>query len=153
MRTFEEILAEHPFFKGLDEKYLALIAGCASNVRFDAGTFLFRTGDASSQFYLIRHGRIALEIFAPGRGPLTIQALGEGDILGWSWLVPPYKKEFDAHALELVRAVAFDGACLRDKCEADPQLGYELLKRFAQIIGQRLQATRLQLLDIYGAHS
>ncbi len=153
METLEAVLAEHPFFRDLPPADLQLIAGCGSNVRFQPGEYVFREGDPSDQFNLIRHGKVALEISSPGRGPLTIQTLGEGDVLGWSWLVPPYRKQSDARALELTRATAFDGACIRRKCEADPRLGYELLKRFAQVIGQRLHATRLQLLDVYGSRA
>ena len=153
MQTLEPILAEHPFFKNLDRRYLELIVGCASNVRFNAGEFIFREGEEADRFYIIRHGKIALEVFAPDRGPLTIQTIGEGDVLGWSWLFPPYRWHFDARALELTRAIALDGKCLREKCEEDHDLGYELVKRFAQIIMERLQATRLQLLDVYGVHA
>lgn len=148
--SVEAILAQHPFFQGLAPAYLALIAGCASNVRFPAGTYIFREGDVANEFYLIRHGTVALEIYVPGRGPFIIDTLHEGDVLGWSWLVPPYVKQFDARAVELTRATVFDGTCIRQKCEEDPRLGYELLKRFSQVIGRRLQATRLRLLDIYG---
>jgi CRP/FNR family transcriptional regulator, cyclic AMP receptor protein len=151
MQTLETVLAGHPFFSGLSRDDLALIAGCGQNVRFQAGEYVFREGDPSDRFYLIRHGRVALEIAAPGRGRITIQTLGAGEVVGWSWLVPPYRKQSDARAIELTRVTAFDGACIRRKCEADPRLGYELLKRFAQIIGQRLHATRLQLLDVYGS--
>ncbi|HLJ58192.1 MAG TPA: cyclic nucleotide-binding domain-containing protein [bacterium] len=150
MREIDDLLADHPFFRGLPPDDLALIAGCASNVRFDGGSYLFHEGDPSDRFYLIRHGRVAIEISSPGRGRMTISTLGPGEMLGWSWLVPPYRKQSDSRALELVRATAFDGACIRKKCEEDPRLGYELLKRFAQIIGQRLRATRMQLLDVYG---
>lgn len=153
METLERILAEHPFFAGLDARYIQLIVGCATNVRFDAGQFIFREGEEANEFYIIRHGKVALEIFVPGRGPVIIQTLGEGEILGWSWLIPPYHWRFDARAVELTRAIALDGRCLRAKCEDDHDLGYELLKRFAHIIEQRLQATRLQLLDVYGVHS
>jgi CRP/FNR family transcriptional regulator, cyclic AMP receptor protein len=153
MQTLEAVLAEHPFFRGLPPDDLQLIAGCGANVRFQPGEYIFREGDPSSQFYLIRHGKVALEISSPARGPVVIQTLGEGDVLGWSWLVPPYSKQSDARAIELTRATAFDGACIRAKCEADPRLGYELLKRFAQVIGQRLHATRLQLLDVYGSRA
>ncbi len=90
---------------------------------------------------------------APGRPPLVLQTVGAGDILGWSWLIPPYHWMFDAVALEPTRTIALDGRCLRGKCEADRVLGYELLKRFAHIMEQRLQATRLQLLDLYGGQS
>ncbi len=150
MQTLEAVLAEHAFFRGLPPDDLQLIAGCGSNVRFQGGEDIFHEGDSSDRFYLVRHGRVALEISSPERGRMIIQTLGEGDLLGWSWLVPPYRMSCDARAVELTRATAFDGACIRKKCEADPRLGYELLKRFAQIIGQRLQATRLQLLDVYG---
>lgn len=153
METLEPILSEHPFFHGLDERYLKLVVGCASNVRFEAGQFIFHEGEQANHFYLIRHGIVALEVFAPNRGSLTIQTLDDGEILGWSWLIPPYQWRFDARAVETTRAIALDGKCLREKCEEDHDLGYELLKRFASILGQRLEATRIQLLDIYGIPS
>jgi CRP-like cAMP-binding protein len=144
------LLAEHPFFRGLRAEHLATIAGCASNVRFDAGSMIAREGDEAAKFYVIRHGTVAIESFTPQAGAVTIQTVSAGDILGWSWLLPPYHWQFSARAQELVRAVALDGTCLRAKCEADHDLGYELLKRFAEIVAQRLSATRLQLLDLYG---
>jgi CRP-like cAMP-binding protein len=150
METLERILSEHPFLRGLEPQYLQLIVGCAANVRFDAGQFIFREGEEANQFYVIRQGRVALSLFAPDRGSLVIETLDDGDILGWSWLVPPYHWHFNAQAVELTRAIALDGKCLRTKCESDHDLGFELLKRFAHIIEQRLQATRLQLLDVYG---
>lgn len=151
MRTLEPILAAHPFFLGLEERYLPLLVGCATNMRYGAGEFLLREGEEANRFYLIRGGKVRLEIFVPGRGPIAVQTIGEGDILGWSWLFPPYRWSLDAQALEPVRVIALDGACLRGKCDADHDLGYELHKRFAPIIVQRLQATRLQVLDLYGA--
>ncbi|MEK6754550.1 MAG: cyclic nucleotide-binding domain-containing protein [Bacteroidota bacterium] len=153
METLERILAEHQFFKDLAEPYLQLATGCASNIRFEPDQFIFREGEEADQFYLIRQGRVALQIFAPDRGAITIETLTEGDILGWSWLIPPYNWHFDARALEVTRAIALDGKCLRRKCEEDHNLGYELLKRFAHIIEQRLESTRLQILDIYGVRS
>lgn len=152
MESLEHILEEHPFFHGLDKKYIQLIVGCASNVRFNAGEFLFREGEEANQFYILRPGKVALEIFVPERGPITIETVGEGQILGWSWLIPPHYWHFNARAVELTRAIALDGKCLRNKCEEDHDLGYELLKRFAHIVEMRLQATRLQLLDVYGVH-
>jgi CRP-like cAMP-binding protein len=152
METLEPVLAEHPFLKGLAPHYIQLIVGCASNVRFEAGQFLFHEGEEANKFYIIRHGKVAVDIFAAGRGPITIQTIGEGEVLGWSWLIPPYHWHFDARAAELTRAIALDAKCLRTKCEEDHDLGYELLKRFSHIIEQRLEATRLQLLDVYGAN-
>jgi CRP/FNR family cyclic AMP-dependent transcriptional regulator len=149
MQTLEPILAAHPFFKDLAKPYLELLVGCASNVRFEAGEYILRQGQEANTCYIIRHGNVALEILTPGRGPITIETISEGDVLGWSWLFPPYKWHFDARAVELTRAIALDGVCLREKCEADHNLGFELLKRFAEIMTRRLQATRLQLLDVY----
>ena len=153
MQTLETILAQHPFFKDLEPRYLQLVVGCATNVRFKMGEFLFREGEDANQFYLLRHGKVALQVFIPQRGPITIETIEAGEVLGWSWLFPPYRWHFDALALELVRAIAFDGQCLRGKCEEDHDLGYALMQRFAQVMAQRLQATRLQLLDLYGVHA
>jgi len=153
METLEPILAAHPFFEGLEPKYMQLITGCASNVRFEAGTYIFREGEAASRFYIIRQGKVALETFAAQRGSITIETIEAGEVLGWSWLFPPYRWHFDARVVELTRAISLDGVCLRTKGEADHDLGYELVKRVAQILMQRLQATRLQLLDVYGVHT
>jgi CRP/FNR family cyclic AMP-dependent transcriptional regulator len=149
METLEPILGEHPFLKSLEPRHLHLIVGCASNVRFDSGEFIFREGAEANEFYILRQGKVALEVFAPDRGPIVIDTLDAGEILGWSWLIPPYHWHFDARAVELTRAIALDGKCLREKCEKDRSLGYELLKAFAYILQQRLEATRLQLLDVY----
>ncbi len=154
MENLKRVIQEHPFAKGLNEGHLDLIAGCALNVRYNAGDFIFHEGDEANHFYLIRHGKVALETSVPGRPPLTIQTLCDGDILGWSWLIPPYFWLYDVRVIELTRAIALDGKCLRKKCEDDHDLGYELLKSFSKIMEEGLQATRLQLLDVYGrAHS
>jgi|SRR5581483_11302974 len=150
MQTIDEILREVPFFWGLESDHLELIAGCGANVAFKADDLLFRDGDPAETFYIVRHGSVALETFVPARGPFTIETLEEGEIIGWSWLFPPYRWHFDARALSLVRATAFDGACLRRKCGSDPRLGYELMTRFAQVVIERLQWTRMRLLDVYG---
>ena len=150
MKDIKELVREHPFFEGLAENYVEVIAGCAGNVHFQKGSYLFHEGDPANQFYLMRGGRVALEVAVPGRQPVTLQTIQDGDVIGWSWLFPPYHWQFDARAVENVRATAFDGACLREKCAADHDLGYELAMRSAQIMLSRLQATRLQLLDLYG---
>jgi CRP/FNR family transcriptional regulator, cyclic AMP receptor protein len=152
MEDLGRIIKEHQFFAGLDPAFRNLICGCAKNVRFEAGEYLFHEGTAADQFYLVRHGRVALQLTAPGRGAMTFQTLGEGEVVGVSWLIPPYRWTFDAKALELVRAIALDAACLRNKCESDHHLGYEMMKRFMPVLIQRLQATRLQILDVYGVH-
>ncbi|HEY6951977.1 MAG TPA: cyclic nucleotide-binding domain-containing protein [Bacteroidota bacterium] len=149
METLEPILADHPFFKDLEKKYLTLVTGCASNVRFDSGKFIFREGEEAHQFYLIREGKVSVEIFTPNRGHITLETLDEGNILGWSWLIPPYQWHFDARVVEPTRAIALDGKCLRKKCEDDHDFGYEFLKRFSHIMEQRLSSARIQLLDLY----
>lgn len=149
MRTLEGVLAGHPFFGGMDPRYLQLAVGCAANVRFTAGELLFHEGRPADHFYLIRAGRIALETSVLGRGSLTVQTLGDGEILGWSWLVPPYNWRFDGRAVETTRAIVFDGKCLRAKCEEDHELGYELQKRVIAVLGEHLDATRFRLLDVY----
>ena len=149
METLEPILAKHPFLKGLEPRHLKILVGCASNVRFNAGQFLFHEDEEANEFYMIRGGKVAVQIQGAERGPITVQTIGEGDVLGWSWLIPPYRWRFDAKALELTRAIALDGKCLRTKSEEDHDLGYALLKRFAGIIVERLEAARLQLLDVY----
>lgn len=150
METLEPLLAAHPFFQGFTQEDIKFVTGCARNVRFNAGQTLFQAGGEADCFYLIRSGRVALEVYVPGRGAVVIQTVEEGDIVGWSWLFPPHVWKFDAKSLELTRALALDGKCLRAKCEADPRLGYELMKRVSRVMTERLEATRLQLIDVYG---
>jgi CRP/FNR family transcriptional regulator, cyclic AMP receptor protein len=152
METLEHIIGEHCFFAGLEPYYTNLLVGCASNTRFQKGAYIFKEGEEANEFYLIRAGKVALEIFAPQRKPIIVSTLDEGEILGWSWLLPPYHWKFHARAVEDTRAIALDGRCLRVKCEQNHDLGYEILKRFAQIAERRLEATRMQLLDVYAAH-
>jgi CRP-like cAMP-binding protein len=150
VRTIRELVGEVRVFDGLSDDQLELIAGCGVNTPFRAGQYLFREGDEANAFYAIRKGAVALEIAAPARPPLVIETLHDGDVLGWSWLFPPHRVRFDARALDDVHTIAFDGACLRGKCDTDHDLGYELMRRFAQIVLDRLQATRIRLLDVYG---
>jgi CRP/FNR family cyclic AMP-dependent transcriptional regulator len=150
MRTIEQYLPDHPFFAGLDAGGLALVAGCATNVSFAAGEFLFREGKPADQFFVVRRGRVAIEVHGPAAGTKVVDTVEAGDVVGWSWLVPPYRWLFDARAVEATGAVAFDGRCLRGKCEEDPRLGYELMKLVTQVMFSRLVATRVRLLDLYG---
>ncbi len=152
MENLERIVVEHPFFKGLEQQYLKLIVACASNVRFEKGEFVFREGGEANSFYILRHGQVALEANAGQRGLVTIETLSEGDVMGWSWLVPPYRWHYDAQALSLVRAIALDGKCLRKKCADDHSFGYELFSRFFPVLIDRLQHMHMQLMDVYGTH-
>ncbi len=146
----DRILSEHPFFKGMSDEYRALVAGCAANEVFRAGEYIYREGDPANKFYLIRSGRVALEVYVPGRAPIIVETLGGGDLMNWSWLVHPYRSAFDARALELTRLLSLDASCLRQKMEEDRSLGYELHKRFAPVVADRLAAARRQLIDMYG---
>ena len=150
METTTELLGSHPFFAGLSPSAVELIAGCASNVHFGEGARIFGQGEPAEQFYVIRHGRVALEVYSPVKGPLIIDTMDQGEVLGWSWLVPPYRYFADARAVTAVRATALDGVCLRGKCEADPDLGYQLLKRVTTVMYHRLQSARIRMLDLYG---
>jgi CRP-like cAMP-binding protein len=146
--TIVELLAHHPFFADMEPAHLRTLAGCATERTFGPGEFILREGEHAATFYLVLHGQVAVETFVPGKGPITIQTLGDGDVLGWSWLFPPYRWHFDARALTPVTALEFNGACLRQQCDDDPALGYDVMKRVAQTIIQRLQATRLQLMEL-----
>jgi CRP/FNR family cyclic AMP-dependent transcriptional regulator len=153
IHTLEHVIKEHPFFSDLSEKHLAFITGCAKNVQFPERFVIFHEGDAANEFYFIREGLVAVELLIPNRGPTIVQTVAEGEILGWSWVTPPYRWHFNARTVQRTRALVFDAKCLRKKCEEDHDLGYEILTRFVNVISARLDATRLQLLDIYGRHN
>ena len=142
---------EHPFFSGLDDSTVNMLVGCAQNVRFRPGEYLFHDGEAADRFFVVRRGRVALDVHVPGQGEQVVDTVDEGDVVGWSWLVPPYRWFFDARAVQDVSAVAVDATCLRDKCDDDPALGYEMMQRVANVMYHRLQSTRVRLLDLYGA--
>jgi CRP-like cAMP-binding protein len=150
MKDIEAILREHPFFATFTPAQTALVAGCGRNRKFDAAQYLFHEGDPADEFFLVRHGRVALEIAAPGQAPVVFATLGEGELVGASWLAPPYRWDLDARAVDLTRVVGIDAACLRGKFESDHDLGYEMMKRFLPVLVKRLHATRLQMLDVYG---
>ena len=149
MTGLEAIVLQHPFFKGLEAQLGTAISGCARNARFEAGQYLFREGQPANEFYLIREGAIALEMFAPGQTAMVLLTLGPGEIIGFSWLVPPYRWAFDARVTQRLHVLGIDARCLRAKCEADEHLGYEVMRRFLAASIQRLQSTRLQNLDVY----
>jgi CRP/FNR family transcriptional regulator, cyclic AMP receptor protein len=151
--SLAELVSSHPLLAGLPGDTVANVAGCAQNVSFGSGELLLAEGEAADTLYLLRRGRVAIEVHSPERGPIVIETLGPGATVGWSWLVPPYRWHFDARAVDAVGAVAIDGACLRQKAETDPFLGYELMKRVAAVLLERLQMTRIRLLDLYGTDS
>ena len=152
METIEPILADQPFFRGLDPRHLKDLAACASRVNFSAGQFLCRAEEEASTFYLILQGRISVEIFSARRGPVTLQTLGEGDVLGWlGFEEKPYHWHLDARAVSLTRALSLEVRCLQAKCEADHDLGYAIMKRFAHSLAKAFRERSLQLTDMFQA--
>ena len=150
VQTLEPIIRQQSFFQGMQECHIELITGCALNLHFAEGYFIAHEGDPANEFYLVREGTVCVECRIPHRGVTTVQTVHEDEILGWSWLFPPHRWHFDARAQTPIHALKFDGRCLRNKCEEDHDLGYELFRRFIYIVGERLEATRMQLLDMYG---
>jgi CRP-like cAMP-binding protein len=149
IQAIEPYIAQHPFCAGLDLGAITTLAACATTAQFDAGQYLLAEGGEAHSFCLLLSGHVALETHAGARGRITIETIAAGEVLGWSWLFSPYRWSFSARAVEPVDAIVVDGTCLRTACDADPRLGYELMQRFARVIVERLQATRLQLLDVY----
>ena len=145
-------ISQHPFLTGMSAHQLGILSDCAMQSRFEAGQLIFREGDPADRFYLINKGKVALES-QTNRGRILVQTIGAGDVLGWSWLFPPYFWHFDARALEPTDAIFIYGTTLREECESDHELGYELTRRMAEVILQRLQATRRQLLQLKGMPS
>jgi CRP-like cAMP-binding protein len=150
MRTSADLLREAPALNPLTAEHRDTIAGCARNRVAGPGDEVMREGEPADAFYIVREGTLAIVTHVPGRGELTLETLAPGDVLGWSWLVPPYRNAFGARALGMAHLLALDATCLRGKCEADPALGYDLLKLLAGVFTERLRDARLRLLDLYG---
>jgi CRP-like cAMP-binding protein len=146
--ALETVISEHPFLRGLKPEHLHLLAQNSMRMRYDTGEIIFREGDPANRFYLIERGQVSLESHRQDETPVQVQTIGPGDVLGWSWLFPPYYWHFDARALEPTTAIFFYGTRLREACKEDHDLGYELMKRMTQVVIQRLQATRKQLLAV-----
>jgi len=140
-------IQEHPFLQGLSLKYLRLLADFAMKAHFDSGQLIFQEGDPANRFYLLSKGKVVLES-DDGAKATQIQTIGANEVLGWSWLFPPYYWHFDARAIEPTDAVFFYGTRLRELCEEDHDLAYELLTRTAGVLIQRLTATRQELIRI-----
>ena len=145
MLTHARNLADEPFFAGMAPALLETLAEHGHLCRFDQGQYIFKEGESATHFYIITGGRLALENEVPGReGVQRIETVGEWEALGWSWLIPPYRTHFSAVALTPVEAIAFDAVLLRELCERDHHLGYEMMKRFVVVLFQRLIATRFE---------
>lgn len=136
--------------KGLDPDSISLLEAHARIVSFQPGELVMTQGLEAKSFYVIRRGRVMIEMSSGSSGVIPIQSLSEGDLMGWSWILPPYRWHFDGRAVELTRAVEFDGVRLRSLGEENPRFGYSLLKVIARLMLGRVQATQLQALDVYG---
>lgn len=149
MKSVDQLLAEHPFTSDLSVDQITLMARTASVEEFEEDDFIFHEHEEARWFYLIISGNVALKISAPGSGPIPIQTIAAGQALGWSWMMPPYKWHFGARAITRVTALRMDAGYLRRTMEENAELGYAVLYRMNRVLAERLQATRLQLLDVY----
>jgi len=142
-------VALHPFLAGMNGTHLALLTDCAMSARFKTGQTILREGDFANRCYLIETGKVVLESTGSFGEPLVIETIGAGDLLGWSWMFPPYTWQFTARAVEPTTAICFYGTILREYCEKDHSLGYELLKRISAVMVKRLQAAHKQMISVH----
>jgi len=152
MTSLESIVAEIEFFRGLSPEHVQALGACAREVQFAAGTVLGRAGEPADHFWAVRDGTLAVELRVHGRGAVTIETAKAGEVVGFSWLLPPHQLHFDVRALTPARALSFDGVRLRERCTANPAFGHELLSRFTRVMANRIHAMSLQLVDVYGDH-
>ena len=141
-------VALHPFLAGMNRSQLALLTDCAMAVHFEKGQIIFREGEMANRFYLIETGKIILESSERLGNPVIIDTIGRGNLLGWSWMFPPYTWRLTARAVETTSAIFFYGTILREYCERDCSLGYELFKRMAPVMIKRMQAARRKMVAI-----
>ncbi len=146
-------LAAHPFLHGMSFDQLAALARTAQDVSFPARHRLFEDGGNATRFWLIQSGHVSLDLNVPGEGPVVIETIGMGELLGWSWLFPPYRWAFGAVTVTAVEAFQFDAPTVRELCAADAALGYELNQRITRVLAKRLQATRIRLIARSGYSS
>lgn len=142
-------LSYQSLFAGLAPEALNEIAGHTDNVCFEAGQQILAEGGSAATLYVLQRGKVVLSARSPGRGHLLVQTLGPGEVLGLSWLIPPYQWHFDAHAVDFVEALAVDAPSIRERMASDPAFGFEMLMRLVPVLVERLQQTRIRLLDLY----
>ncbi|EQD26345.1 cyclic nucleotide-binding protein, hydrogenase accessory protein [mine drainage metagenome] len=142
-------VGDHPFFHAFDPGFLRRLDAAASERTLLADEFLFHEGGPAQAFYLLREGKVALEIASPGGPPLTIQTIGPREVIGWSWLVPPHRWRFDARGLKATRLIAVDATTLRNAIDDRPDQGYLLLRHLVPVLAERLEMARLQVLDVH----
>ena len=149
MDSINQVLVAHPFFKDLPPAIIHRLIRFASLARLDSGQYVFTEGEDANNFYLVLKGSISLEINIPNYGPVTIENIGRGNIMGWSWLYPPFLWHFDARAKEETELIILNGKALRAHIEIDHEVGYNLMKSIGKIMGHRLQAARRKIVEFY----
>ena len=147
--TMATRVALHPFLAGMNRNHLALLTDCAIPVKFKKGETILREGEMANRFYLIETGEVVLESGPRFGKAVVVDRIGAGDLVGWSWMFPPYAWHFTARAVEPTSAIFFYGTILREYCERDHSLGYELFKRMAPIMLKRMQSAREKMLAVY----
>ncbi len=147
MTSKEEYISAHDFFSGLNQDVIETLSDFATERHVSAGEALFQQGKPAEKFYLLRNGKVSIQVPALVGPPLELQILGESQILGWSWLIPPYRWNFQARAVEDTDVIEFDGSAILARCEKDAEFGYELLKRFTGLMSARLEAARLKMME------
>jgi len=141
------LVAGQEFFAGIPDRVAATIGEFTSERKAGLGELLFRQGDPANRFFLVKSGLVAVELYAPGRDPIVVEQVYEGDVVGWSWLVAPYRWSFDARVVEPSSLIGIDGHALRERFAADPALGYEVMKRFVPVMARRLASARERLVE------
>lgn len=153
MRVMDDLLLNHPTLEGMDPEMIYELAKHASLRQFKAGEYIFRQGEKAGHVYLLESGKVELELFSAPGGPLVVQSVEAGQVLGWSWLIAPYDWCFDARVVEPTELIELDATYLRELIDRDHHVGYEIMKRFVKVIAERLYAERLQLVNVFAAHS
>ena len=146
-QSTEDYLSTHSFFSGLNDNFMKFLSNTATELQIKKGDVLFQQGENADKFFLLRKGQVSIQVPALEGPVLDIQTLGENEILGWSWLIPPYRWSFLARAVEDSDLLEFDGSAILARCEEDSEFGYELFKRFASLMSERLSAARQQMMD------
>ena len=146
-QSIADYLSRHPFFQGMDGPFIEFLADSAVETQLGAGDILFRQGKPADKFYLLRSGQVSVQVPALVGPVLEIQRIGDDQLLGWSWLIPPYRWNFQARVEADSTVIEFDGVAVLKQCEQDPKFGYELLKRFAALMSERLEAARQKMMD------
>lgn len=148
-QDIKDLLTQHDFFNEMDEEMIEVVMGCGILQHYKPAEYLGKENEPADHLFVIRKGKIAIQIPHPSKGDLTISTIGAGEVAGFSWIIAPYKLQFNLKAMDHTSVIALDGLCLRKKCEEDHHLGYLLMKSSAQVMQDRLFSTRVQLIDVY----